>query len=160
MKKLYKKTKSKVKDLLRPPSRESVPTSTAQSPRDSQDAPTTHERGTSAVSRTAVDDSQPVIAQTPSAAASPETLELEVPVHDPSPAADTIPYAPEPYAQAPSSHSKLATAGSVCNDLLTVVHGASDACPPLKSALGGILEIWKQCEVCVLSLHDAFLLSY
>jgi len=28
-----------------------------------------------------------------------------------------------------------------------VVHGASDAFPPLKSALEGILEIWKQCEV-------------
>jgi len=111
------------------------------------------------MSPTAADENQPATVQTPSAVASPETLELKVPVHELSPVADTIPYAPEPYAQAPSSHSKLATAGSVCNDLLTVVHSASDAFPPLKSALGGILEIWKQCEVCDLLLHDALLLS-
>jgi len=159
MKKLYKKTKSKVKDVFRPPSRQSVPTSTAQSPQDSQDALSTHERGTSAMSPTVADAGQPAAIQTPSAAASPETRGLEVPVHEPSPVADTTPYSPVAYAQPPSSHSKLAMTGSVCNDLLTVVHGASDAFPPLKSALGGILEIWKQCEVCDLSLHDVLPLS-
>jgi len=97
--------------------------------------------------------------QTPSAATSPETRGLEVPAHDPSPPTDTIRNSVAPYAQTPSSPSKLATTGSICNDLLTVVHGASDAFPPLKSALGGILEIWKQCEVCSLSLYDVFLLS-
>ena len=159
MKQLYKKGKSKVKDLLRPPSRQSVPTSPARSARGSQDASSAHERGTSTISSTAADASQPAIAQTPSAATSPDTRGLEVPAHDPSPPADTISYAAAAYAQPPSSHSKIATAGSICNDLLTVVHGASDAFPPLKSALGGILEIWKQCEVCHMSPYDVFPLS-
>jgi len=159
MKQLYKKTKNSVKDLLRPPSRQSVPTSPARSARASQDASSAHERGTPAVSPTAADASQSAVAQTPSAATSPDTHGLEVPAHDPSPPAGTATYTPAAYAQPPSSHSNLATAGSICNDLLTVVHGASDAFPPLKSALGGILEIWKQCEVCDPSLHDLSSLS-
>ena len=60
------------------------------------------------------------------------------PEHTPSSAAAHIqPWKP------PTS----AIAESFCDGLLAVVHGAPDAFPPLKSALGGILEIWKQCEV-------------
>jgi len=159
MKQLYNKTKNSVKDLLWPPLRQSVPTSPARSARASLDATSAHERGTSTVSPTVVDASQPATVQTPSAAASPDTHGLEVPAHDLSPPAETKPYTPEPYAQPPSSHSNLAMVGSICNDLLTVVHGASDAFPPLKSALRGILEIWKQCEVCHMPPSDVFLLS-
>ena len=53
--------------------------------------------------------------------------------------------------------SRLDNVASVCNDLLTVVHGASDAFPPLKSALIEVLEIWNQCEVRRLLLQDLFL---
>jgi len=159
MKKLYKKTKTKAKELLRLPSGQSVPASPARSARGSQDASSDHERESSAVPPTAVDASQPAVVQIPSDATSAETRGREVPAHEPSPPTDTIPHSAPAYTQPPSSHSKLVTAGSICNDLLTVVHGASDAFPPLKSALGGILEIWKQCEVCNLSLHDVSSLS-
>jgi len=112
IKRKYKNAKGKVKDLLRPPSRQSALITPARSHRSSLEPAATLDDGISTTS-----------------SAISKTLKRE-------------------------------TLASVCNDLLTVVHGASDAFPPLKSALGGILEIWKQCEVRYLLRQGVFLYSY
>ena len=143
----YNKAKGKVKDLLRPPSRQSASTTPAHSPRNSQDPASAVDREIPTTSTAIVRASQTAIAPTAIDAPSADVPVLEVSAPEPS---HQPKHAPDPlttYAQPPSTTSKLATMASICNDLFTVVHGASDAFPPLKSALGGILEIWKQCEV-------------
>ena len=147
IKRKYNKAKGKVKDLLRPPSRQSASTTPAPSPRNSQDPASAVDREIPTTSSAIVPVSQTAIALTAIDAPSADVPSLEVSASEPS---HQPKHAPDPlttYAQPPSTTSRLATMASICNDLVTVVHGASDAFPPLKSALGGILEIWKQCEV-------------
>jgi len=91
--------------------------------------------------------SQAVITPEASVTRNADVPALEAPAPEPLPQSKHAPNSAAAYTQHTSEHSKLATMAPICNDLLTVVHGAPDAFPPLKSALGGILEIWKQCEV-------------
>jgi len=143
----YQKAKGKVKDLLRPPSRQSALTTPARSPRSSQELAATIEHEIPTTSTAIVGASQTAIAPAAIATASEDVPALQMSAPEPSPQPKHTPDSAATYAQPPSATSKLATMASVCNDLFTVVHGASDAFPPLKSALGGILEVWKQCEV-------------
>jgi len=147
IKKKYKKAKGQVKDLLRPPSRQSALTTPARSPRSSQEPTAPPGHRISNTPSVIVQASQTAIAPTAIATMSTDIPALEASAPEPSPQSEHTPDSAATYAQPPSVTSKLATMASVCNDLFTVVHGASDAFPPLKSALGGILEIWKQCEV-------------
>jgi len=207
----YKKAKGKVKDLLRPSSRQSGVTTPARSPRSSQEPSATHGQGMSttpsaillasqtAITSTAVDtlgtgvpaleapapesSQQPghtpgaasTYAQPPSATDSQgiptapsamvfasqtaiaptaiATPAAEAPAPEPLRQPGHAPDAVSTSAQPSSVTSKRATMTSVCNDLLTVVHGASDAFRPLKSTLVEILEIWNRCEVRNLLLH-------
>ena len=155
IKRKYKNAKGKVKDLLRPPSRQSGLTTPARSPRSSQEPAATLEHEIPITSTAIVRVSETAIAPTAIATASADVPALQVSAPEPSPQPKHTPDSAATYAQPPSATSKLATMASVCNDLFTVVHGASDAFPPLKSALGGILEIWKQCEVCHLLHYSA-----
>jgi len=147
LKQSLKKAKGKVKDLLQPPSRPSTPATPARSPRNSHDPAATLDHETQTTSSAIVFVSQTAIAPTAIATPSADVPAREVSALEPSPQPISTQDSAAKYAQPPSATSKLATLASVCNDLFTVVHGASDAFPPLKSALGGILEIWKQCEV-------------
>jgi len=147
IKRKYKNAKGKVKDLLRPPSRQSALTTPARSPRSSQEPAATLEHDIPTTSNAIVCVSQTAIAPAAITAPTADVPALQVSPPEPSPQPKHTPDSAATYAQPPSATSKLATMASVCNDLFTVVHGASDAFPPLKSALGGILEVWKQCEV-------------
>jgi len=147
IKRKYKNAKGKVKDLLRPPSRQSALTTPARSPRSSQEPAATLEHDIPTTSSGIVGASQTEIAPTAIATPSADVPELDVSAPKPSLQPNFTQAPATTYAQPPSATSKLATMASICNDLFMVVHGASDAFPPLKSALGGILEIWKQCEV-------------
>lgn len=154
MKQLYKKAKNKLKDSLRPPSRQSVSASPARSPRPSEDLLLAHTHVLSTTLSTNVPDDQPVITPAPNSSPDPDAHSLGSPLPRSGNASRTV----APYAQPSHSSSKLATVGSVGNDLLTVAHASSDAFPPLKSVLGGILEIWKLCEVLIILLSsDCFL---
>ena len=149
MKQFYKKTKTKLQDRLRPP--QSVSTSPAQSHRNSEELTSTQGRGTSSVSLTQVQPDRSAIA--PAASVTPGSHVQGASVLDPR----LAPHTTAEYAKSPSPHSKLSTAGSVSNDLLTIAHASSDAFPPLKSVLGGILEIWKQCEVSKICTSHSYL---
>jgi len=213
----YKQAKGKVKDLLRPPSRQSVLTTPARSPRISQEPSATHDQGNSSTPSVIVPASQTAIGPTAVDPPGADVPALEAPAPESSPqpghtpgAASTYTQPPSPTdnqgistapsaidfasqtaivstaiatpradvpaveaptpepprqpghtpdvlstsAQPPSVISMPATMSSVCNELLTVLHGASDAFPPLKSALVEILESWNRCEVRKSQLHD------
>ena len=147
MKELYKKAKSKirvrVKDHLQPPSPQGALASPAQSSRGSPEPTSAHDQAISATPSAIVHADQLKIAPTQSTTLGSDDRGHKEPSQASSPRSEDTPI----YAQPPSSHSILAMTGSVLNDLVTVVHAASDVLPPLKSALGGILEAWKQYEV-------------
>jgi len=96
-----------------------------------------------------VPTSQTMIAPTAIAVHAADDPALEAPVPKQLPQPERTRDGASAYAQPEplSVTSRLDSVASVCNDLLTVVHGASDAFPQLKSALIEILEIWNQCEV-------------
>jgi len=139
----YKNTKSKLKGHLRQPSRQSVLTSPGRSRRSNQEPESFDNPDTSATAPTAKDVSKSTIALAPNTTSSPDSRGVDAPAHLPALHPEVTPA----YTQPPASPSTLAIFGSVCNDLLTIVHSATDAFPPLQSALGAILEFWKQCEV-------------
>jgi len=206
----YKKAKGKVKDLLRPASRQSALSTPARSPRSSQDPSATHGQGVSTTPSAIGLESQTAIVPTATVTPIADLPALEVSAPEPLPEPEHAPNATSTYAQSPSAvrdqgittmssaivptnqaaiapttiavHAvddpaleapvpkqlpqlertrdgdstyaqplsappKLDNVASVCNDLLTIVHGASDAFPPLKSTLIEVLEIWNQCEV-------------
>ena len=136
----YNKTKDKFKDNLRPPSSESV----LASPSDST---FTNDNNISTAPGETVSAGLLPIETMSNETGSPDAHWFKVPAHYPTSRPERSPDAAGGYAQPPSSHSKPETLGSFCNDLLTIVHSASDVFPPLKSAIGGVLEVWKQCEV-------------
>jgi len=220
LKRGFKKAKGKVKDLLRPSSRQSGVTTPARSPRSSQEPSATHDQGMSSTPSAIVLASQTAItsiavdtlgtgvpapeAPAPQSSPQPEHTSGAASTYAQPPSAmddhdiSTVPSAivatnqtviaptaiamhaaddpgrkaPGPkkltqlertrdgasaYAQPLSVTPRLDKVASVCNDLLTVVHGASDAFPPLKSALIEVLEIWNQCEVRRSLLQDLLL---
>ena len=156
----YQKAKGKVKDLLRPPSRQSTLTTPARSSRSSQEPVATLEHEITTTSTATVRVSQTAIAPAAITVPTADVPARDVSAPEPSPQPKQTQDSAATYAQPSSVTSKLATMASVCNDLFTVVHGASDAFPPLKSALGGILEIWKQCEVRYMLPRSSSLCSY
>jgi len=149
----YKQAKGKVKDLLRPPSRQSALTTPARSSRSSQEPSATHDQGISTTSDAIVLASQTAITPTAVDTIGADVPALEAPAPGSAPQPEHAPHAASTYAQPPSVTPKFNYVASVCNELLTVVHGGSGAFPPLKSALVEILEIWNRCEVRTL-LHD------
>jgi len=96
-----------------------------------------------------VPTSQTMIAPTAIAVHAADDPALEAPAPEQLPQPERTRDGASAYAQPEplSVTSRLDNVASVCNDLLTVVHGASNAFPPLKSALIEVLEIWNQCEV-------------
>jgi len=68
---------------------------------------------------------------------------------------ERIPDAESTYTLPFSAPATLDNVASLCNDLLKVVHGASDGFPLLKSALIEVFEIWNRCEVRILLLGKA-----
>ena len=106
-----------------------------------------HDQEISATSGAIVLEIQTAIGAGTSATPSADVPALEATPPEPSPQPEHTPNSAAAYMQQPLMPSTPVIAGSICDDLLTVVHGAPDAFPPLKPALEGILEIWKQCEV-------------
>jgi len=155
----YKNAKGKVKDLLRSPPRQSAFTSPARSPRSIQNLPPTHRKGVSITPSVIALASQTTIA--PAALDTPgaDDPALEAPAPEPLLQLEHTPDAASTFAQPLSVTSTRETKKSVCDDLLTVVRGASDAFPPLKSALVKILEFWKQCKVRIVMIQNVFVLS-
>jgi len=143
----YKKAKGKVKDLLRPPSRQSALTTPARSPRTSQEPSGTHGQGMSTTSGVIVLASQTVIIPTAVDTPGADVPALEGPAPGSSPQPERTPYTASTYEGPLPAPPRPDNVASVCDPLLTVMHGASDAFPLLKLALVEILEIWKQCEV-------------
>jgi len=152
----YKKAKGKVKDLLRPPSRQSALTTPARSPRSSQEPSATHGQGVSTTPSAIMLASQTAIVPTAVDTPGADIPALEAPAPTPSPQPERTTDAAPIYEKPHIAHPKLDIVPSVCDPLLTVVHGASDTFPLLKSALVEILEIWKQCEVRHLLLQHVF----
>src|SRR6188768_2804874 len=106
MKQFYKKTKSKLKDRLRPPSHQSGSTSPARSHRNSEEPSSTQDR----------EESSPHLSQvlgesatTPEPSVTPRTdaREQDAPASGHQLAVDTTPE----YAKPPSPHLMLTTAG-------------------------------------------------
>jgi len=143
----YKQAKGKVKDLLRPPSSQSALTTPARSPRSSQEPSGTRSQGMSSTTSAIALAIQAAITSTAVDTPGADVSALEVPAPGSSSQPEHAPHAASTYAQPLSVTPKSDNVESVCNDLLTVMHGASDAFPLLKWALVEILEIWRQCEV-------------
>jgi len=149
----YTKAKGKVKDLLRPASRQSALSTPARSPRSSQEPSATHDQGVSTTPSAIVLASQTAIVPAAIVTKIADLPALEVSAPEPSPQPERTPDAASTYERPPPVPPKLDTVVSVCDPLLTIMHGASDAFPPLKSELVEILEIWNRCEVRKLKLH-------
>jgi len=147
MKQKYNKAKDKFKGFLRPRSRQSALTTPARSPRSSLEPAAAHEQGMPITSSATFPTSQTEVVPETSTMPSADVPALEAPAPEPSPQPEHTPNSGTVYTQQPLKPSTPVTADFFCDDLLTVVHGAPDAFPPLKSVLEGILEIWKQCEV-------------
>jgi len=151
MKQKYNKAKDKFKfkGYLRPRSRQSALTTPSRSPRSSQEPAATHDQEIPTTSSATVPTNRTEIVPETSTMSS---LDVAVPAltataPEPSPQPEHTPISAAAYIQQPLKPPTPFIAESFCDVLLTVVHGAPDAFPPLKSALGEILKTWKQCEV-------------
>jgi len=120
-----------------------------------------HDQGITTMPSAIVPTSQTTIAPTAIAVHAADDPALEAPAPKQLPQPERTRDGASAYAQPEplSVTSRLNNVASVCNDLLTVVHGASDAFPLLKSALIEVLEIWNQCEVRRLLLQGFILRS-
>jgi len=91
MKRKYEQVEGKVKDLLRPPPRQSALTTLARSTRSSQDSVATHHQVISATSSAVALASQAAVAPTPNATPNADTPAFETPALEPSPRPEYTP---------------------------------------------------------------------
>ena len=146
MKRLFKKAKSKVQDRLRPPSRQSTPTTPARSPRTSHDPVSNQSHGSSNVPLISVLTNELAIVPTPSATPGSGAHDLEVPASSPSTRRSDITKVaagpPEPVSSSP---------GPACTNSFETLRVAMDAdaslFAPLQLALTDLIETGRSFDV-------------
>ena len=99
IKRKYNKAKGKVKDLLRPPSRQSALTAPERSARSSQDSTATHDQVISATSSAVALASQAAVASTETATPNADILVLETSVPELSPRLEHTPNEAATYSE-------------------------------------------------------------
>ena len=140
MTRLYKKAKTKVGDRLRPPSRQSVPTNPARSPRNSHDPTTTRDASSSNISATTACASELLIVSTPSVTPSPGARQLEVAANVSSPRPDSIPETASGTAHSPSSSSMLSPMNSFATLRVAMEADDTSLFAPLQQAMVDLIK--------------------
>ena len=147
MKRWYKKAKGNVQDRLRPPSRQSTPTTPARSPRNSQDPASSQGQVLSSVPSTSVRPSELGIAPTPSATPGPGAHELEVPASSPSTCPNDITEVSAGPSEPVSSSSGLASMNSF-ETLRLAMDANASLFVPLQLALADLIKTGRSFDVC------------
>jgi len=156
MKQKYSNAKDKFKGLMRQRSGQIALAAPEPTRRSSQEPATTNDRGISTAPSAIVLESQAGNAPDANTMPSDDAPALEAPKPEPSPQPKQTSNVSATDTQQTFEPPVPASMASACDDLLMVVRGAPDRYPLLKSALGGILEIWKECDVRHQLLYNVF----